>query len=213
VIELRSEEVTEAALTRSFRVPRTDFLPQFSVPDLHFYSSPADWQQAAREALASKGFDLGQHGQMKFFYNDRTEVLDVSGSEQELRLVEEALARVNVSPPRVSLRVMVAEIDASKATEISKLLDSFKESGLQPISLAVQEQKFEIFAITEDDAKTACRELEQKEGIDLVTFAPVETVSGRQARVFFPEAQETILIPPFHAPQGKPRSGFYFNAE
>jgi hypothetical protein len=55
--------------------------------------------------------------------------------------------------------------------------------------------------------------LEQKERVDLVTFTPVKTVSGRQARVSFPEERELILIPPFHAPQGKPKSGFYFNAE
>jgi hypothetical protein len=214
-----SQEVGDAVFTRTFKINATSLLWEDFSAWSSFTSSPEtfDWQEEARNALKRGGFDLTEHNQAKVFYNDRTEILHVSGTLREIDLIENILNALNSSPPPlVSLEVRIAFGEAGK---LDKLLEPFRaarsveESRLYiPISLDEPKKPYTL-GLTRDDTKVVLRELEQKESIDLVTLPRVETVGGRTARVSFRESYEPIFIPPLHAPQGNSKSGFYFNAE
>ena len=93
-----SQEVADATFTRTVKVNATALLREDLNSRTSFSASPEafDWQQETRNRLARGGFDLAEHNQVKVFYNERTEILHVSGTLQEIEVIENILKALAV---------------------------------------------------------------------------------------------------------------------
>jgi hypothetical protein len=164
---------------------------QSSRPD-----SPSDIQDAIRGRFLAGGVDLSAGG-TKIFYNERTGILMVRASEDDLKLIEAALENLAKPPPLVRIEVKFAECSNDQEQE---LMQSLNWDRIANGGFVTTPRQVHVTILTELEAERFFKELKNKEGVDLLTMPSITTLSGRQARVAL-EDDEPIFVPPFHAPR------------
>jgi type II secretory pathway component GspD/PulD (secretin) len=179
--------------TRTFKInPSTLFTP------LTQTSALSDPHDALRRLLITVGIDLSDPARVKAFYNDRTEVLIVRASEPDLKLIENALGTLNRPPPLVRIEVKMAECPENQ--DLIQKLNWIKPMDPAPLQSLQPGPQVSMAILTEAHATTLLKQLQEVEGVDILTPPSITTISGRQARISV-EDDEPVLIPPFHAPR------------
>jgi hypothetical protein len=170
-----------------------------------------DPQASMKSLLESAGIDFNKPDCPRFFFNDRTRKLYVSGNVQDLALIKLAFERANAPSAHVALRVGYVEGPADAiiprlAINPSIAAEMQREAGgpvLQPFSRAI---------LTEGAMKEWLLTIEKIPGIDIATAPLTMILSGRMARIAI-DSEQPVLIPPFHAPDAKTKEALKFNAE
>ncbi|MEW6305916.1 MAG: hypothetical protein AB1705_20770 [Verrucomicrobiota bacterium] len=175
-----------------------------------------DTQQLARRYFASAGVNANTNDptRAQIYYNDRTGVLMVRATTQDLNTISSALVAMHRSPVQIALEVVAVEVDPAKAGTLAaslnaqqrqQALERLKAGGARVsplpkiITVSGREAHFELAAeadstayallITPEVAKDD-RNIMLKTQL-LNSVMPAGTVDGQTAIVHLPNARHT----------------------
>jgi Mg-chelatase subunit ChlD len=75
-------------------------------------------QEQTRQLFAAAGVNLGTNGTQVYF-NDRTGVLLVRGTERDMELVQQAIEVLAIKPPEVQVQAKFAEVEQEKLAKLN----------------------------------------------------------------------------------------------
>ena len=163
-------------------------------------------QEYIRACLAKEGLQLKPPAFC--FYNDRTGILLVRATANDLELIEQVVQQVNKAPPQVTIETRIAEIPDEVAAQL--LMIPFvmipfaeapnepwpfgaDETGVNPIVALAQTNKnvrvdssrpkLQMGFLTEPQEKQLRRAMEQQAGVEVLAAPRVTTLSARQAQI------------------------------
>jgi len=199
--------------TRSFKVDPNTFAeslqrvrvqPSGRHPEDRKLLEPADGPKTSeetferiRDLLVRGGVDLTPPKAV--FYNDRTGILMVRATVEDLAFVEQMLQMLNAAPPQLTIDIKWVEVteSAGNATDFIALLGLGTDgkpyvprtidptAGLPSVASEALATNSPLFTgiLTAKQYKAAIRALEQRDGVDLLSSPRVTTLSGRQAQI------------------------------
>ena len=192
--------------TRTFRVNPVNFASALSSvlgstlpePGKQDPPAPTGWamQAAVRDFLVAAGarfpngaenFDpSGASDRGALFYNDRTGILFVRATKEDLAIVESALQVLNVAPPQIRIEAQFLELDADV---VQKHLDAqyrLRTDGASPTpgapAKALPGPTF-TGLLADEEHRALLAALRSEPGTKFLAKPNVITLSGRQAQI------------------------------
>lgn len=131
---------------------------------------------------APTGAGASDQARKAVYFSDRTGLLHIRATAEDLEVIEKAIQALNVAPPQVQIE--------AKFVEISD--DDYQALGFDRLAVtpdAPNGPNFPTFTptltgtLTDAQFRAALKALEQRQGVNHVSAPKITTLSGRQAKI------------------------------
>jgi beta-lactamase regulating signal transducer with metallopeptidase domain len=159
------------------------FITQDSGRRVHRATSTTELHKAFRNYLLTFGIDLSGKGK-SVFYNDRTGILMVRASSDDLALVAQVAERINVHPQQLVIDMKVVEVPGSG--NLADDVEAFVPGPLSTFKNVWPDQVVttgSMALLTETQLRAVTGALEKARGASILATPRITTLSGRQAQI------------------------------